>query len=378
MTADIIPAAALAGSNSLADLAARINAEHAGASNALKKGLQHAIACGNLLIEAKRKAPRGEWLLWLKTNCEVSERTAQAYIRVAKAFTTLGEDKAQRVADLSFRDALNSLAVTGSLITNHLLPESYDRALQQVQDHDNAKTWGQVVRKVRAEDLRARRSLETPESMLPSPTGRKIRVARNPAKREWMLAIGPDISRAELKEKEKAARETAAVRQLQLEKDDSLARAAAAEAEAKVFREAANATDRAIAAEIKKTIGSVQPLTETYKFRCDEATDAELAAMPPPDSEDNELVDLLLAARGTVRKGLEEIERGFLGDIALMSFHPIVPGPDGSWTNIGSPERLEQIFPNWNERATGRLNQAERADDIQRTDDAGGAPCAPT
>ena len=40
----------------LADLAGRIDAEHAAVATALQSALAHAIAAGELLIEAKRKA----------------------------------------------------------------------------------------------------------------------------------------------------------------------------------------------------------------------------------------------------------------------------------------------------------------------------------
>jgi hypothetical protein len=40
-------------SNSLADLAARITAEHQAASDALKASVHHAIACGTLLMTQK-------------------------------------------------------------------------------------------------------------------------------------------------------------------------------------------------------------------------------------------------------------------------------------------------------------------------------------
>jgi len=36
-------------SNSLTDLAARIKAEHEASSTAIKRGLEHAVACGRLL-----------------------------------------------------------------------------------------------------------------------------------------------------------------------------------------------------------------------------------------------------------------------------------------------------------------------------------------
>jgi N-acetylglutamate synthase/N-acetylornithine aminotransferase len=142
-------------SNSLTDLAARIRAEHEAAAAALNQGLQHAIAAGKLLIEAKKEIPHGQWLPWLKANCAISERTGQAYMRVARSFGKLDETKTQRVADLSFRDALISLASTG-LILKQLPPESYDRALQSVEDHENAESWRHAVRRVRMEDARAR------------------------------------------------------------------------------------------------------------------------------------------------------------------------------------------------------------------------------
>jgi hypothetical protein len=113
-----------------------------------------------------------------------------------------------------------------------------------------------AVREVELVEKRESYSLETPQAMLPSPPGRKIRVARNQA----------------------------------------------------------NSVANAITAEIKKTIGSVSPFTETYEFQCDEATDAELAALPQ-----KQLVDRLVAARDTVGKGLAEIDRGCWADMNLMS-----------------------------------------------------------
>jgi hypothetical protein len=86
---------ALSGGNSLADLAARIRAEHEAAGRALRDGLRHAIAAGALLIEAKQQIGKhGAWLPWLAENCSVPERTAQAYMRVARSFGKLDESKA--------------------------------------------------------------------------------------------------------------------------------------------------------------------------------------------------------------------------------------------------------------------------------------------
>ena len=92
-------------------LAAAINAEHAAVGEALKAGLSHAIRAGELLIEAKALAGHGEWLPWLAANCAtISERTAQAYMRVARLHPDLLGKSATGVADLSFREAVKLLA----------------------------------------------------------------------------------------------------------------------------------------------------------------------------------------------------------------------------------------------------------------------------
>jgi hypothetical protein len=71
------------GSNSLADLAARILAEHEACTAAEKRGLHHAVAAGKMLIEAKAALKHGEWLPWLRDHCHISERKAQRYMAIA-------------------------------------------------------------------------------------------------------------------------------------------------------------------------------------------------------------------------------------------------------------------------------------------------------
>ena len=89
----------------LKSLAGRINDTHAAAGASFQAGVQRAMDAGRLLIEAKEKVGHGEWLPWLRANCEFSERTAQAYMRVAKRAGEL-EANPQRVADLPLREAL--------------------------------------------------------------------------------------------------------------------------------------------------------------------------------------------------------------------------------------------------------------------------------
>ena len=74
----------LARSNSLNDLAGRIRAEHVATSAALKSSIKHAMAAGDLLIEAKAQLQHGQWLPWLAEHCEISERAAQLYMRAAR------------------------------------------------------------------------------------------------------------------------------------------------------------------------------------------------------------------------------------------------------------------------------------------------------
>ncbi|MGB7156863.1 MAG: DUF3102 domain-containing protein [Tepidisphaeraceae bacterium] len=94
--------------DALADLARRFRDEHEACEAAGKKAIDHAIAAGALLIEAKANIPHGGWLPWLTDNCNVSERTAQTYMRIARNRAEL--PKAQRAADLSLRDAVALLA----------------------------------------------------------------------------------------------------------------------------------------------------------------------------------------------------------------------------------------------------------------------------
>jgi len=49
----------IASSNSLADLAARIKIEHRATDNALKSSVEHAMAAGDLLLEAKAQLKHG-------------------------------------------------------------------------------------------------------------------------------------------------------------------------------------------------------------------------------------------------------------------------------------------------------------------------------
>jgi Protein of unknown function (DUF3102) len=96
---------AVAGSNSLPMLAAIIRAEHKATSDSLKQSVKHAMACGDALIEAKAQVPHGQWLPWLADNCDLSERSAQLYMRIAKNRDAIEAKYASGVADLNLNQA---------------------------------------------------------------------------------------------------------------------------------------------------------------------------------------------------------------------------------------------------------------------------------
>src|SRR6516225_1109896 len=75
---------------SLDELAEKIKAEHKAIVATMQgKGLlMRAIGIGQDLIDAKAKLDHGQWLPWLKDKCNLKERTAQRYMRLAE-----GRDK---------------------------------------------------------------------------------------------------------------------------------------------------------------------------------------------------------------------------------------------------------------------------------------------
>jgi len=102
---------ALAQSEALADLAGRIREEQAGIRNAFKRGIEHAMAAGDLLIEAKEQLVHGQWGPWLEDNCEMSARTARRYMYLASNRDAI-EAKMATVANLNLtvRGAVKLLA----------------------------------------------------------------------------------------------------------------------------------------------------------------------------------------------------------------------------------------------------------------------------
>jgi len=117
----------------LPDLSGRINEAHHACTEAMNAGLQHAIEAGKLLIEAKSQCGHGKWLPWLAERCpDISTRTAQLYMRVARSESTLTDSaKAQRVAHMSLRRGAKLLAEPKHAPMTIELAEKFD-----VDPHD--------------------------------------------------------------------------------------------------------------------------------------------------------------------------------------------------------------------------------------------------
>jgi len=96
------------GDNRLPELAAKISNAHTGARAAATLSLEHAIAAGAYLIEAKRLLAHGQWAKWLAENVAFSERTASMYMRFARNRDVI-DTKIGNVADLSIRAAIGEL-----------------------------------------------------------------------------------------------------------------------------------------------------------------------------------------------------------------------------------------------------------------------------
>jgi hypothetical protein len=68
-------------STSLDELADQINEAAQRAIAALDRGLEHARACGQLLIRAKSLVEHSKGEAWIKTRAEIAPRTASAWMR---------------------------------------------------------------------------------------------------------------------------------------------------------------------------------------------------------------------------------------------------------------------------------------------------------
>jgi len=87
--------------------------QHAGRATAL------AIVIGQTLQIAKKKVVHGKWSEWLECYCRLNERTARAYMQLAKSMPLMDESKRQRVANLPLREAIKAISTNQYITQKH-------------------------------------------------------------------------------------------------------------------------------------------------------------------------------------------------------------------------------------------------------------------
>ena len=99
------------------ELANRIKTCVADIKKAEQNVLARAFEAGTLLIQAKAKYGHGVWGAWLNANCELPERTAQRYMKLAEGRPKLEQimkKKSATMADLTLAEAERLLANDGN------------------------------------------------------------------------------------------------------------------------------------------------------------------------------------------------------------------------------------------------------------------------
>lgn len=94
-------------SKELKSLAREIQDEHLMFEQAGQSMFQHAVNCGEMLIQAKAQVKHGEWMPWVEANFPDSYRLAASFMQAATAVT---EGKLQASAHLTLDAALAELA----------------------------------------------------------------------------------------------------------------------------------------------------------------------------------------------------------------------------------------------------------------------------
>ena len=107
--------------------------------DAKRKGGEAILTIGRCLIEAKEMLPHGEWLPWLNEQVELSERTAQKFMKLAREWSN-----PNTLADLGASKALMLLALPegerDAFLEDHNVIDMSARQLEQaIKERDEAR-----------------------------------------------------------------------------------------------------------------------------------------------------------------------------------------------------------------------------------------------
>ena len=132
----------------LPDLAQAIEAEHLAATRDAIAALEHAIACGNLLLEAKAQVGHGGWIPWVEANLTFGDRQARKYMRAANHASAIRNSNADFTLDnamamLAERSTSHTLRVMGNSKSNEWYSpkEILDRAVEVLGAIDTDPAW---------------------------------------------------------------------------------------------------------------------------------------------------------------------------------------------------------------------------------------------
>lgn len=116
-------------------LATKINAEHDAFRSGISDSVKHAIAAGELLIEAKGKVQHGEWLPWLAANCSFAQPTASLYVRAANKKAEIERQITNGVINLSLREVIALLKKIGADEQDDGLPSEPAKQNRETRKH---------------------------------------------------------------------------------------------------------------------------------------------------------------------------------------------------------------------------------------------------
>ena len=299
---------------SLEALAPAIVREHEAAVTAVRSGLEHARRAGDLLLDAKRQVPHGEWLPWLAAHCpEVSGRTAQAYMRIAKRWPEL-EANAKRVADLSLREALAKLASDSGRVAR-FDADGQGRIIARAES--GTRLQAAIAETVREQHRAAIRNV-APDVRPVHATDRVVRVVRRDedgdGRDEWTIRVGPNDAGVQLRARVDAlkAKEPYADRLFEVEWMRDEARRLRAEADAwdRLACDTREAIEEDMRSELEDRHGPAYLYVETTTFfGVSDDLSARLA-----DMDVDEQILALFAEAG------DRTGRGWWGDIRLSTF----------------------------------------------------------
>ena len=107
--------------------------------DAKRKGGEAILTIGRCLMEAKEMLPHGEWLPWLNEQVELSERTAQKFMRLAREWSN-----PSALADLGATKALMLLALPkeerDDFVEDNNIVDMTTRQLEQaIRERDAAR-----------------------------------------------------------------------------------------------------------------------------------------------------------------------------------------------------------------------------------------------